>query len=59
MFCAQQKLLQRGQDKEHILLEMRSGEAPPPQMLELRQTIQVLQEQLTEREGEKMLLLEE
>ncbi|KAI7795827.1 myomegalin [Triplophysa rosa] len=46
------KLLERGQEKDRILLEMRSGEAPPPQLLELRQTIQVLQEQFDEREAE-------
>lgn len=54
MFCAQQKLLERGQEKDRILLEVKSGEAPPPQVLELRQTIQVLQEQLNEREGENV-----
>ncbi|XP_073727656.1 CDK5 regulatory subunit-associated protein 2 isoform X10 [Misgurnus anguillicaudatus] len=46
------KLLERGQEKDRIILEMKSGEAPPPQVLELRQTIQVLQEKLSEREAE-------
>ncbi|XP_051959651.1 centrosome-associated protein CEP250-like [Xyrauchen texanus] len=46
------KLLERGQEKDRILLEMRTGEAPPPQVLELRQTIQVLQDKLEEREAE-------
>ncbi|KAG1926239.1 CDK5 regulatory subunit-associated protein 2 isoform X5 [Pimephales promelas] len=46
------KLLERGQDKDRILLEMKMGEAPPPQVLELRQTIEVLQEKLEEREAE-------
>ncbi|XP_067280226.1 CDK5 regulatory subunit-associated protein 2 isoform X3 [Pseudorasbora parva] len=46
------KLLERGQEKDRILLEMRTGEAPPPQVLELRQTIEVLQEKLVEREAE-------
>ncbi|XP_051961433.1 myomegalin-like isoform X2 [Xyrauchen texanus] len=46
------KLLERGQEKDHILLEMRTGEAPAPQVLELRQTIQVLQDKLEEREAE-------
>ncbi|TRY95003.1 hypothetical protein DNTS_004666 [Danionella cerebrum] len=46
------KLLERGQEKDRILLEIKSGEAPPPQVLELRQTIEVLQEKLEEREAE-------
>ncbi|KAK7131585.1 hypothetical protein R3I94_016644 [Phoxinus phoxinus] len=46
------KLLERGQDKDRFLLEMKMGEAPPPQVLELRQTIEVLQEKLEEREAE-------
>ncbi|XP_067233045.1 myomegalin-like isoform X4 [Chanodichthys erythropterus] len=46
------KLLERGQEKDRILLEMKTGEAPPPQVLELRQTIEVLQEKLVEREAE-------
>ncbi|XP_051534202.1 CDK5 regulatory subunit-associated protein 2-like isoform X2 [Myxocyprinus asiaticus] len=46
------KLLERGQEKDRILLEMRTGEAPAPQVLELRQTIQVLQDKLEEREAQ-------
>ncbi|XP_051537417.1 myomegalin-like isoform X2 [Myxocyprinus asiaticus] len=46
------KLLERGREKDHILLEMRTGEALAPQVLELRQTIQVLQDKLEEREAE-------
>lgn len=46
------KLLERGQEKDRILFEMKSGEAPPPQVLELRQTIELLQEKLEEREAE-------
>ncbi|XP_051734861.1 CDK5 regulatory subunit-associated protein 2 isoform X3 [Ctenopharyngodon idella] len=46
------KLLERGQEKDRILLEMKMGGAPPPQVLELRQTIEVLQEKLVEREAE-------
>ncbi|XP_042634516.1 CDK5 regulatory subunit-associated protein 2-like isoform X4 [Cyprinus carpio] len=45
------KLLDRGQEKDRILLEMKTSEALPPQVLELRQTIEVLQEKL-EREAE-------
>uniref|UniRef100_A0A8C1PC53 CDK5 regulatory subunit associated protein 2 n=1 Tax=Cyprinus carpio TaxID=7962 RepID=A0A8C1PC53_CYPCA len=46
------KLLDRGQEKDRILLEMKTSEALPPQVLELRQTIEVLQEKLEEREAE-------
>ncbi|XP_050948435.1 CDK5 regulatory subunit-associated protein 2 isoform X2 [Labeo rohita] len=46
------KLLGRGQEKDRILLEMKTSEALPPQVLELRQTIEVLQEKLEEREAE-------
>ncbi|XP_056302871.1 CDK5 regulatory subunit-associated protein 2 isoform X2 [Danio aesculapii] len=46
------KLLERGQEKDRILFEMKTGEAPPPQVLELRQTIELLQEKLKEREAE-------
>ncbi|XP_016128229.1 CDK5 regulatory subunit-associated protein 2-like isoform X6 [Sinocyclocheilus grahami] len=46
------KLLDRGQEKDRILLEMKMSEALPPQVLELRQTIEVLQEKLEEREAE-------
>lgn len=37
-------------------MEMKTGEAPPPQVLELRQTIEVLQEKLVEREGESLFI---
>ncbi|KAF4098928.1 hypothetical protein G5714_020958 [Onychostoma macrolepis] len=46
------KLLDRGQEKDRILLEMKTSEVLPPQVLELRQTIEVLQEKLEEREAE-------
>ncbi|XP_042603548.1 CDK5 regulatory subunit-associated protein 2-like isoform X1 [Cyprinus carpio] len=46
------KLLDRGQEKDRILLEMKMSGALPPQVLELRQTIEVLQEKLEEREAE-------
>ncbi|XP_043085814.1 LOW QUALITY PROTEIN: CDK5 regulatory subunit-associated protein 2 [Puntigrus tetrazona] len=46
------KLLDRGQEKDRILLEMKTSETPLPQVLELRQTIEVLQEKLEEREAE-------
>lgn len=46
------KLLERGQEKDRILFEMKTGEAPPPQVLELIQTIKLLQEKLEEREAE-------
>ncbi|XP_052443753.1 myomegalin isoform X2 [Carassius gibelio] len=46
------KLLDRGQAKDRILLEMKTSEALPPQVLELRQTIEVLQKKLEEREAE-------
>ncbi|XP_026091054.1 CDK5 regulatory subunit-associated protein 2-like isoform X3 [Carassius auratus] len=46
------KLLDRGQKKDCILLEMKTSEMLPPQMLELRQTIEVFQEKLEEREAE-------
>ncbi|KAK2872302.1 hypothetical protein Q8A67_022199 [Cirrhinus molitorella] len=46
------KLLDRGPEKDRILLEMKTSEALPPQVLELRQTIEVLQEKLEKREAE-------
>ncbi|XP_066501258.1 myomegalin-like [Hoplias malabaricus] len=49
------KLLERGQARESYLTEVKMGEALPPQVLELRQTIQVLQERLEEREAELSL----
>ncbi|XP_059381815.1 myomegalin-like isoform X3 [Carassius carassius] len=45
------KLLDRGQEKDRILLEMKTSQALP-QVLELRQTIEVLQKKLEEREAE-------
>uniref|UniRef100_A0A669BEI4 Uncharacterized protein n=1 Tax=Oreochromis niloticus TaxID=8128 RepID=A0A669BEI4_ORENI len=44
------KLLQRGQERDQFLAEMRQ-KAEPDQVLELRQTIQIMQEKL-EREAE-------
>lgn len=46
------KLLEHGQGRDRYLAEVKVVEAPPPQVLELRQTIQVLQERLEEREAE-------
>lgn len=46
-----QKLLQRGQERDQYLAEMRQKEESD-HVLELRQTIQVMQEKLDEREGE-------
>lgn len=46
-----QKLLQRGQERDQFLAEMRQKEEPD-RVLELRQTIQIMQEKLDEREGE-------
>ncbi|XP_035523390.1 CDK5 regulatory subunit-associated protein 2 [Morone saxatilis] len=45
------KLLQRGQERDQFLAEMRQREEPE-HMLELRQTIQIMQEKLDEREAE-------
>ncbi|CAI5667291.1 unnamed protein product [Oreochromis niloticus] len=45
------KLLQRGQERDQFLAEMRQ-KAEPDQVLELRQTIQIMQEKLDEREAE-------
>ncbi|XP_047425112.1 CDK5 regulatory subunit-associated protein 2 isoform X3 [Mugil cephalus] len=45
------KLLQRGQERDQFLLEIRQ-KAEPDQVLELRQTIQIMQEKLDEREAE-------
>ncbi|XP_068608728.1 CDK5 regulatory subunit-associated protein 2 [Brachionichthys hirsutus] len=45
------KLLQRGQDRDRFLAEMRQKEEPG-QVLELRQTIRIMQEKLDERETE-------
>ncbi|CAB1332460.1 unnamed protein product [Coregonus sp. 'balchen'] len=46
------KLLERGQERDQFLAELGQKEPAPPQVLELRQTIQVLQERLEEREAE-------
>uniref|UniRef100_A0A3B4DP35 CDK5 regulatory subunit associated protein 2 n=1 Tax=Pygocentrus nattereri TaxID=42514 RepID=A0A3B4DP35_PYGNA len=46
------KLLERGQERDRYMAEVKVGETPPPQVLELRQTIEVLQERLEEREAE-------
>lgn len=45
-----QKLLQRGQERDQFLADMRKTEEPD-HVLELRQTIQIMQEKLDEREG--------
>ncbi|XP_040914150.1 CDK5 regulatory subunit-associated protein 2 isoform X2 [Toxotes jaculatrix] len=45
------KLLQRGQERDQFLAEMRQREEPD-HVLELRQTIQIMQEKLDEREAE-------
>ncbi|XP_039856802.1 CDK5 regulatory subunit-associated protein 2 isoform X1 [Simochromis diagramma] len=45
------KLLQRGQERDQFLAEMRQ-KAEPDQVLDLRQTIQIMQEKLDEREAE-------
>ncbi|KAM9306675.1 CDK5 regulatory subunit-associated protein 2 isoform 3-T3 [Pholidichthys leucotaenia] len=44
-------LLQRGQERDQFLAEMRQKEEPA-HVLELRQTIQIMQEKLDEREAE-------
>ncbi|XP_030005659.1 CDK5 regulatory subunit-associated protein 2 isoform X2 [Sphaeramia orbicularis] len=45
------KLLQRGQERDQFLAEMRQKDEPD-RVLELRQTIQLMQEKLDEKEGE-------
>ncbi|KAF0031642.1 hypothetical protein F2P81_016197 [Scophthalmus maximus] len=45
------KLLQHGQERDHFLAEMRQKEEQD-HVLELRQTIQIMQEKLDEREAE-------
>uniref|UniRef100_A0A1A7YZQ5 CDK5 regulatory subunit associated protein 2 n=1 Tax=Iconisemion striatum TaxID=60296 RepID=A0A1A7YZQ5_9TELE len=45
------KLLQRGQERDRFLAEV-SQKAEPDQVLELRQTIQIMQDKLDEKEGE-------
>lgn len=46
-----QKLLDDAQERDHSLSETKVGVAPPPQVVELRHTIQVLQQRLEEKEG--------
>lgn len=50
-FVILQKLLQRGQERDRFLADMRKKEEPD-HGFELRQTIQIMQEKLDEREGE-------
>lgn len=50
-----QKLLQRGQERDQFLADMRKTEEPD-RVLELRQTIQIMQEKLDEREGKSSKL---
>lgn len=50
IFVILQKLLQHGQERDHFLAEMRQKEEQD-HVLELRQTIQIMQEKLDEREG--------
>ncbi|KAM6901049.1 CDK5 regulatory subunit-associated protein 2 [Lycodopsis pacificus] len=45
------KLLQRGQERDQFLAEMRQKEEPD-HVLELRQTIQIMQEKMDEKEAE-------
>uniref|UniRef100_A0A1A7ZBS3 CDK5 regulatory subunit associated protein 2 n=1 Tax=Nothobranchius furzeri TaxID=105023 RepID=A0A1A7ZBS3_NOTFU len=45
------KLLQRGQERDQFLAEV-SQKAEPDHVLELRQTIQIMQDKLDEKEGE-------
>lgn len=54
MICVRvcvQKLLDRAQERDHYLSETEMGAAPPPQVVELRHTINVLQQRLEEKEG--------
>ncbi|XP_060791643.1 CDK5 regulatory subunit-associated protein 2 isoform X2 [Neoarius graeffei] len=46
------KLLDRAQERDHYLSETEMGAAPPPQVVELRHTINVLQQRLEEKEAE-------
>lgn len=55
-FVNWQKLLQRGQERDQFLAEMKQKEEPD-HSLELRQTIQILQERLKEREGVALRIL--
>ncbi|XP_071219056.1 myomegalin-like [Salvelinus alpinus] len=45
------KLLERGQERDQFLAELGQKEPAPPQVMEIRQTIKVLQERLEEREA--------
>lgn len=51
MFLCVQKLLDRAQERDHGHSETKAGEAMPPQVVELRHTINVLQQRLEEKEG--------
>ncbi|XP_058861725.1 myomegalin-like isoform X3 [Acipenser ruthenus] len=46
------KLVESGQERDKYLAELKMQEAPIPRVLELKQTIQILQEQLEEKEAE-------
>ncbi|KAK3524591.1 hypothetical protein QTP70_029906 [Hemibagrus guttatus] len=46
------KLLDRAQERDHCESETKAGEALPPQVVELRHTINVLQQRLEEKEAE-------
>ncbi|KAI1904757.1 hypothetical protein AGOR_G00008980 [Albula goreensis] len=46
------KLVESGQERDKFLAELRLTETPVPQVVELKQTIQVLQERLEEKEAE-------
>ncbi|MGH0170975.1 UNVERIFIED_CONTAM: hypothetical protein FKN15_060117 [Acipenser sinensis] len=46
------KLVESGQERDKYLAELKMQEAPIPQVLELKQTIQILQEQLEDKEAE-------
>uniref|UniRef100_A0A674DZN6 CDK5 regulatory subunit associated protein 2 n=1 Tax=Salmo trutta TaxID=8032 RepID=A0A674DZN6_SALTR len=48
------KLLERGQERDQFLAELGQKEPAPPEVMESRQTIKVLQERLEEREGERL-----
>lgn len=43
--------MESGQERDKYLAELKMQEAPIPRVLELKQTIQILQEQLEEKEG--------
>ncbi|MCJ8741063.1 hypothetical protein PDJAM_G00066390 [Pangasius djambal] len=46
------KLLDHAQERDHCLSETKVGEAPSPQVVELRHTIKILQQRLEEKEAE-------